>query len=131
VNVLDENVPLEQRDLLRAWGVPCRVIGQEVGRLSLGDDNIIALLHRLKQPTCFTRDDDFFNRHLIHTSYSLVWLNVAAEEAGVFVRRFLHHPRFSRRKGRMGTVVRVHHNGLEFWVRNQATLQRLLWPRRR
>jgi hypothetical protein len=27
MNLLDENIPLDQRDLLRAWGIPCRVVG--------------------------------------------------------------------------------------------------------
>ena len=131
MNILDENVPLEQRDLLRAWGIHCRVIGQDIARLSLGDDNILALLHRLRQPTFFTRDEDFFERQLCHPSYGLVWLDVAAEEAGLFTRRFLRHSRFARKADRMGTVVRVHHDGLEFWQRHQATLRRLDWERHR
>jgi hypothetical protein len=55
VNLLDENIPLDQRDLLRAWGIRCRVVGQDIARLSIADDNLIVLLHRLKQPTFFTR----------------------------------------------------------------------------
>ena len=39
-----------------------RLIGQDVAQLSIGDDNILALLHRLKQPTLFTRDEHFFKR---------------------------------------------------------------------
>jgi hypothetical protein len=33
VNLLDENIPLDQRDLLRAWGIRCRVVGQDIARL--------------------------------------------------------------------------------------------------
>ena len=62
MNLLDENIPTEQRDLLRAWGVHCRVIGQDIAQLSIGDDNIIVLLHGLKSTTLFTRDEDFFKR---------------------------------------------------------------------
>jgi len=39
--------PLDQRDILRAWRIRCRVIGQDIARLSIADDNIIVLLHRL------------------------------------------------------------------------------------
>jgi len=131
VNVLDENVPLEQRDLLRAWGIPCRMVGQDIARSSLGDDDIVALLHRLKQPTFFTRDEDFFDSKLLHPAYGLVWLDVAAEEAGLFVRRLLRHPRFATKAHRLGMVVRVHHDGLEFWERHRAELKRLRWPRQR
>jgi hypothetical protein len=45
VNLLDENIPLDQRDLLRAWGIHCRVVGQDIAQLSIGDDNIVVLLH--------------------------------------------------------------------------------------
>ncbi len=64
MNVLDENIPLDQRDLLRAWGIPCRMIGEDIARLSISDDKILALLHRLKQPTLFTRDEHFFKPSL-------------------------------------------------------------------
>jgi hypothetical protein len=41
VNLLHENIPLDQRDLLRAWGIRCRVVGQDIARLSIADDNLI------------------------------------------------------------------------------------------
>jgi len=131
VNILDENVPLEQRDLLRAWGVRCRVIGQDIAQLSLGDDNILALLHRLKKPTFFTRDEDFFDRQLCHPSYGLVWLDAAPDEAGIFIRRLLRHPQFATKATRMGTVVRVHHDGLELWQRQRTIMQRMVWQHSR
>ena len=103
MNLLDENVPLDQRDLLRAWGIPCRVIGQDIARLSIADDNILVLLHRLKQPTLFTRDEDFFARPLCHPAYGLVWLDVAPEEAALFIRRVLRHPRFATKAARLAS----------------------------
>ena len=77
MNILDENIPLDQRDLLNGWGIHCRMVGQDIARPSVGDDNILALLHRLKQPTFFTRDEDFFNRRLCHSAYGLVFLDIA------------------------------------------------------
>lgn len=127
MNLLDENIPLEQRDLLRGWGVRCRAIGQDIAPLSIGDDNIVVLLHRLKQPTFFTRDEDFFKPSLGHPVYALVWLDVAPEEAALFVRRFLRHPRFQTKAARLGSVARVHHDGIHFWQRRRATLQRVDW----
>ncbi len=127
MNLLDENIPLEQRDLLRAWGVHCRVIGQEVAPLSIGDDNIIVLLHHLKSATLFTRDEDFFKRDLCHVAYGLVWLDVASEEAAMFARRFLRHPLFRTKSSRMGVVARAHHDGIHFWQRKRATLQSAVW----
>lgn len=81
MNLLDENIPLDQRDILRSWGVHCRVIGQDIGELSIGDDNIISLLHRLKLPTLFTRDEDFFKSELCHSGYALIWLDAAPAES--------------------------------------------------
>jgi hypothetical protein len=127
MNLLDENIPLEQRDLLQVWGFPCRVIGQDIAVLSIGDDNILTLLHHLKQPTLFTRDLHFFRRHLCHAGYALVFLDLAPEESAVFIRRFLHHPRFKTKARRMGIVARVHHDGVHFWQRNRPTLQRTGW----
>ena len=127
MNLLDENIPLDQRDLLRAWGIRCRVVGQDIARLSIADDNLIVLLHRLKQPTFFTRDEDFFKRELCHPAYGLVWLDAAPEEAALFIRRVLKHPRFVTKTNRMGMVVRAHHDGLQFWPRPGAALQRMAW----
>jgi hypothetical protein len=71
MNLLDENIPSEQADLLKARGIRCRNIGEDFAHLGIVDENIISLLHRLKQPTLFTRDRDFFKRDLCHPGYSL------------------------------------------------------------
>ena len=110
MNVLDENIPLDQRDLLRTWGVHCRVIGQDTAPISIGDDNILALLHRL-----------------CHPAYGLVWLDVAPEEAALFIRRVLRHPRFATKVSRMGSVIRAHHDGLQFWQKNRPAPHRAGW----
>jgi hypothetical protein len=130
VNLLDENIPLDQRDVLRAWGVHCRVVGQNIAQLSLGDDNILVLLHHLKQPAFFTRDADFFQRELCHPAYGLFWLDVAPEEAALFVRRVLRHPRFATKASRLGIVARAHHDGFQFWQLRRAALQRTTWSDR-
>ncbi|MBI2925202.1 MAG: hypothetical protein HYY24_05805 [Verrucomicrobia bacterium] len=84
MNLLDENIPLDQRDLLRSWGIHGRLIGHDISESSVSDDNIITLLHRLKQPTLFTRDEDFFQRRLCHLGYALIWLDAAPAEAAMF-----------------------------------------------
>lgn len=85
MNLLDENIPLDQRDLLGAWGIRCRVIGQDL----------------------------------------------APTEAAMFIRRFLHHPRFRTKVQRLGNVVRVHHDGIQFWQVNRSEVQRLPWTEER
>jgi hypothetical protein len=50
MNLLDENIPEHQRQLLRSWRIPVRQIGQDVGRKGLSDDAIISQLHQLSLP---------------------------------------------------------------------------------
>jgi hypothetical protein len=128
VNLLDENIPADQRDILSSHGIRCRVIGGEIAWLSISDDSIIPLLLTLSRPAFFTRDRDFFKRMLRHDKYTLVWLDARPEEAAMFIRRFLRHPRFRTNAARMGTVVRVHHDGIQYWERGRDLLQRMEWP---
>ena len=60
--VFDENIPKEERILLAAWGIRGRVIGVEVGAIGTSDENVLVVLRRLKSPTFFTRDIDFFDQ---------------------------------------------------------------------
>ena len=64
MNVLDENIAENQRQLLRRYRIPVRQIGSDVGRAGMTDDEIIPLLHCLSSPTFFTRDEDFYDRGL-------------------------------------------------------------------
>lgn len=129
MNLLDENIPIDQRDILTAWGIRCRVIGVDVSYSSVGDDNIISLLHHLKEPTLFTRDEHFFERSLCHRCYCLVWLDLKPAEAAEYVRRVLRHARFDTKAKRMGVVARAHHDGMEFYVRDVSRRNRLAWEK--
>ncbi len=115
MNLLDENVRDDQRALLRRWRIPFRQVGKEISRAGIHDDNLLPLLHRLKRPTFFTQDGDFFKRELCHGSYCLVWLNVRYIEVAFFIRRFLRHPEFRSQAQRTGKAVRVHPDGLYYW----------------
>jgi len=56
VNILDENIVVTQRELLRSWKIHFRRIGGEVGRMGMKDRNeIIPLLHTLRRPTVAVR----------------------------------------------------------------------------
>ena len=56
MNILDENIPNEQRVLLAKWHMPFRQIGLETGRNGMKDTEIIPFLQTLRHPTFFTRD---------------------------------------------------------------------------
>jgi hypothetical protein len=73
MNLLDENIPEHQRQLLRGWRIPVHQIGYDVGHKGISDDAIIVLLHQLPRPTFFTRDDDFHQQALCHPDYCVVY----------------------------------------------------------
>jgi hypothetical protein len=127
VNVLDENVPRDQADLLRQWGVRFRSISRELGYQGIDDEDIRPLLLRLKKPTLLTRDEDFFRREFAHARYCLVWFDVAVEETSFFIRRFLHHRRFRANAKRLGCVIHVQPGHITYWTWNAEKLAVAAW----
>ncbi len=115
MNILDENIPESQRQLLRSWRIRTQQIGHELGRRGMKDEEIIPLLHQLRRPTFFTRDLDFYDHQLCHAGYCVVCLTVGQCETASFIRRFLKHPEFDTQSKRRGTVVRVSHTGMKVW----------------
>lgn len=128
MNILDENIPRNQRELLKSWRVSIRQIGYDAGRKGIQDDEIIPLLHQLRRPTFFTRDSDFFTRKLCHQRYCLVYLNVDKYEAALFVRRVLSHPELDTQAKRMGLVIRASRGGLSLYRHQTGNLASLDWP---
>jgi hypothetical protein len=132
VNVVDENIIASQCDRLRGWRISFQQIGAEVGRKGMDDrEEIIPLLHHLRDPTFFTRDDGFYDRALCHSGYCLVALSVPQDEAAHYIRRFLRHPAFSTRASRMGCVIRVSVVGIAFWRRDDHHEEMVPWPQGR
>lgn len=115
MNILDENIPASQRQMLRSWRIRVRQIGYDLGRKGIQDDEIIPFLHAQRRPTFFTRDLGFYEHGLCHSRYCLVSLAVGREEAAFFVRRVLRHPEFNTQAKRMGTVIRASGTGLRVW----------------
>lgn len=129
MNLLDENFPKDQLPLLKEWRIPFRLIGRDIARLGVKDPDIIPLLHQHRGVTFFTLDWDFFDPSLCHPAYGLAWLDVRADDAAHFMRRFLKHPRFKTQAQRIGIVAHVHHNGIDFWQRNRSASQHARWIR--
>ncbi|MBM4044002.1 MAG: hypothetical protein FJ279_02725 [Planctomycetes bacterium] len=127
MNVLDENVPEDQRGLLQSWGIPIHQIGHDVAQKGLTDREIIPFLHDLRDTTFFTRDRGFYDRRLCHPRYCLVCLAVEKNEVAVFVRRLLRHPELDTKAKRMGAVVRVSHMGLSLWRREAQREVHIEW----
>jgi len=128
VNILDENIPASQRQLLDNWRIRPRQIGFNLGRRGLQDDEIIVFLQQLRRPTFFTRDDDFYDKQLVHAKYALVCLAVEKHEVAHFVRRLLRHPALDTQAKRMGAVIRASSAGLSLWRLHGQVETRLDWP---
>lgn len=128
MNILDENIPDSQRQLLRSRRIQVRQIGHEVGRQGMKDEEIIPLLHQLRSVTFFTRDLGFYHRRLCHTNYCLVCLAVGQYEVASFIRRFLKHPAFNTQAKRISKVIQVTHTGLRIWQLHAEKEEELVWP---
>ncbi len=115
MNILDENISKNQRQLLESWRISIRQIGVNIGHRGMKDREIIPLLQQTRRPTFFTRDDDFFKPQLCHARYGLVYLDVEKYESAIFIRRLLKHLEFNTQARRMGNVIRVSQSGLACW----------------
>jgi hypothetical protein len=127
VNILDENIIASQRQLLRSWRIHVRQIGYDLAQQGITDEQIIPFLLQRRRPTFFTRDLGFFDRRLGHRRYCLVCLALAKHEVATFVRRVLNHNELDTQAKRMGTVIRVSHQGLRVWRLNADEEQSLEW----
>jgi len=65
---------------------------------------------------------------LIHPAYSLIWLDLYDGEAPLFIRRLLRHPEFNSHTKRMGKVIRLHPQSMNFWAQGKGHLQTVKWP---
>ncbi len=127
MNILDENIPENQRQLLRSWRIPMRQIGYDSGREGLKDREIILLLLQSRRATFFSLDSDFYTRALCHSRYCLVSMDVRKQDAAIFVRRFLCNPDFDTASKRMGVVARVAPQGLTLWYANATRETQVGW----
>ncbi len=128
MNVLDENIQSAERKRLQDWGIAVRQIGYDIAIAGTKDDQIITVLHQLRQPTFFTRDLDFYKRYLCHTHYCLVYLLVDESRVAEYVRRVLRHPAFNTAAKRMGTVIRAAPTALMVWRLYADQESGLAWP---
>ena len=129
MNILDENIIENQRQLIRRWRIAVRHLGYDVGRQGMQDEAIIPFLHHLRRPTFFTRDLDFYASRLCHRRYCLVYLAVRKDEVALFVRRLLRHEECNTVAKRMGAVIRVSHVGLSIWRLYAAQERHIEWAK--
>jgi hypothetical protein len=122
VNILDENIPASQRQLLEHGRVRVLQVGFNAGRSGMQDHEIVSWLLQQRRPTFFTRDNDFYDRTLCHPRYCIAYLTVDKNEVAAFVRRLLRHPSLDTTAKRMGAVIRVSSARLTIWRSNSRPL---------
>jgi hypothetical protein len=115
MNVLDENFPDDEWQLLERQRIRVHKIGRGIGRQGMDDDEIVPLLHELHRPTFFTQDADFFHRRLCHGAYCLVHLDVDKDLLADYVRRVLRHRDLNTKAKRLGCVIQVRPKGISLW----------------
>lgn len=126
--ILDHNITEDQADLLRKWKVRFQKIGVEVGRPEWQDQQeILRHLHRVKHPTFFTRDFDFYKPQLRHSNYALVVVAAPVKETAGLIKRFLRHSKFKTRSSRCGKVARISSRVVSFWEIGSDHLQDMIW----
>jgi hypothetical protein len=126
--LLDENIVEDQCERLRGWRIRFHQIGYDIGRKGMKDEEqIIPLLHKLKNSTFVTRDLGFFREENRHARYCLVCLAVSQKETADFLKRFLRHPCFDTKTKRMGKVAHVSHVGVRFWRMGALDEQLVSW----
>jgi hypothetical protein len=127
VNILDENIPKNQRQLLESWRIHVRQIGFNIGQRGMQDEEIIPFLLQRRHSTFFTRDEGFYDHRLCHARYSLVYLAIDKYEAAIFVRRVLRHPGLDSQAKRMGMIVRASRAGVSVWLLHGEHEMRIGW----
>lgn len=127
MNILDENITRNQRELLEGWGINLRQIGYNIGQRGMQDDAIIPFLIKQRRSTFFTRDEDFYDRRLCHAHYGIIHLAVHINEAAIFIRRLLRHSDFKTQANRLGKVARVSRAGISFWEIDEPRELRVGW----
>ena len=128
--VLDENIVDGQRLLLESRKIAARQIGLDVGRKGVKDEEIVVLLHRLRQPTFITRDLGFYSPELRHPHYAIIVAAVGQYELAAFVRRFLQHPEFATHSNRAGKIVRIASRGITWWQLRRQQEMFVAWETR-
>ena len=112
MNVLDENIQEDQRQVLRKWRISVKQVGFDLFDKGIKDEHLLDLLRGTKRITFFTRDRRFYDVRFSHPHYALVYLEVEQDDVATFARRLLRHPQFDTHARRMGAVIRVTRSGI-------------------
>lgn len=124
--VLDELLDESVYEQLKAQRIAIDKIGAGFGRTGWLDERILQALHG-SEKTFHTRDQGFYRHFSTHPSYCIVYYDVPLREMAGYIRRFLRHPQFNTHAKRLGKVIKVTTQRIEFWQRGRPMKSTILW----
>jgi hypothetical protein len=137
VIVLDENLlGLRVNNPIAVWypGRVCYVTDLRSGTV-IKDEAIPQLLQRLKGTMFVTTNAiDFWRCELAHSRYCIVCLSLPNErirEVPELLRRLLRLPEFATKSVRIGKVVRVTYQNIQYYTGAHKRVHSLTWGSRR
>jgi hypothetical protein len=129
--VLDEHLgDSEVLESLRRWISAVKIIDL-VPDETLKDDRLLQFLRRQKQPTFVTLDAGFFHKNLCDRRYCLIYCVVLHQQQNSIpglLRQLFRLPEFKTKAVRMGSVVRVSGDQVEFWRLGERTRHIFRFP---
>jgi len=129
--VVDEHLDYWKVTQVIARWMSAAQIGFEIGRKSLPDDNIRAILRTIKRRTFITIDKGFYRREFCDKRYCIVFFNmslVREDEIPHLLRKLLRFSEFQTSKKRMGKVIRVSRGGgIHFFDSRTGSEKYLPW----
>lgn len=106
-------------------------IGFQFGRKSMPDDNIRAILRKIKRRTFITIDKGFYQRKFCDERYCVIFFDmslVREDEIPYLLRRLLHFSEFQTSKKRMGKLIRVSRgSGVHYFDSRTGSEKHLSW----
>lgn len=127
-HVLDELFDESIHEQLKARRIAVDRIGAGFGKTGWLDEHILQALHG-SEKTFHTRDHGFYRRSAAHSSYCIVYYEAPIAEMAVYIRRFLRHPQFNTHAKRLGKVIKVTSQRIEFWQQGRSAKSVMRWSR--
>lgn len=127
MNIIDENITQDQKELLEKWGIRVKQIGNDIKSKGITDNDIISFLKEHSGILFITRDDDFYKQKYCHEKYCIVYLEVERNEVAYFIRKFLKHELFNTKAKRLGKVIKASQQFISYWQVHKKSFDKLEW----
>ena len=125
-HVLDELFDESVYEQLKARRIAIDKVGEGFGNTGWLDEHILQALHGSGK-TFHTRDHGFYYRSHAHSSYCIVYYDVPLAEMAAYIRRVLRHPQLNTHAKRLGKVIKVTGQRIEFWHRGRSMKSVIRW----